>query len=203
VQVGLGCYQIRIRYRGIAERVKIYTRKGDDGTTGLYYGGRVRKNDPAPAAYGDVDEAQSAIGVARAEARVHGDDELDGLLIAIERDLWVLMADLATDESNRSKLADGVSRVTDAMVEHLEVTIDDLTTRFTLPSEFVVPGQNKISAYLDVARTVVRRAERTSLDAVVADSLVITYLNRLSDLLWTIARWQEHGTSLGARSTEQ
>ncbi len=193
--------------------MKIYTRKGDDGTTGLYYGGRVRKDDAAPAAYGDVDEAQSAIGLAHAEARTYPGGiggELDLLLIDLERDLWVLMADLATEEANREKLVAGASKVNSAMIDKLEAHIDDLTGRFEMPKEFVVPGQNKISAYLDVARTVVRRAERTSLAAISEqgllrnpaspdDSLVLTYLNRLSDLLWTIARWQEHGATLTSR----
>lgn len=177
--------------------MKVYTRKGDDGTTGLLYGGRVRKDDPGPMAYGEVDEAQAAIGVARAHAARGG--ELDVLLIAIERDLWVLMADLATDESNRHKLTDGVSRVTAAMVEHLETTIDSISARFELPAEFVVPGQEPVSAFLDLARTVVRRAERNVLAAVVEDSQVVAYLNRLSDLLWTLARWQE-GDTLTSRT---
>jgi cob(I)alamin adenosyltransferase len=177
--------------------MKIYTRKGDDGTTGLLYGGRVRKDDPAPAAYGDVDEAQASIGVARAHAPRGG--ELDLLLIGLERDLWVLMADLATDAGNRDKLTPEVSLVTQAMVDGLEARIDDLTERTELPAEFVVPGEEPVAAFLDVARTVVRRAERSSLAAVVDDSLVVAYLNRLSDLLWTLARWQE-GTSLTARA---
>ena len=125
--------------------MKIYTRKGDDGTTGLYYGGRVRKDDPAPAAYGDVDEAQAAIGMARAQARTQPEGvggELDSMLIGLERDLWVLMADLATEASNRDKLVSGASRVNEAMVEKLEHLIDDLSGRFELPKEFVVPGQN-------------------------------------------------------------
>ena len=177
--------------------MKVYTRKGDDGTTGLLYGGRVRKDAPGPMAYGEVDEAQAAIGVARAHVERGG--ELDELLVAIERDLWVLMADLATDESNRHKLTDGVSRVTDEMVEHLETTIDSISARFELPAEFVVPGQEPVSAFLDLARTVVRRAERHCLAAVVEDSHVVAYLNRLSDLLWTLARWQE-GDALTSRS---
>jgi cob(I)alamin adenosyltransferase len=187
--------------------MKIYTRKGDDGTTGLYYGGRVRKDDPAPAAYGDVDEAQAAMGLARAEARAGGDmvgggigGELDEMLIALERDLWVLMADLATDEGNRSKLVDGSTRVTEAMVTRLEGCIDDVSARFEMPREFVVPGQNRVSALLDVARTVVRRAERTSLRAAADGSMVVHYLNRLSDLLWAMARWQDHGGSLRSRN---
>ena len=175
----------------------IYTRKGDAGTTGLLYGGRVRKDDPAPTAYGDVDEAQAAIGVARAHAPRGG--ELDQVLVALERDLWVLMADLATDEANRHKLTPEVSLVTQAMVDRLEALIDDHTARTELPEEFVVPGEEPVGAFLDVARTVVRRAERASLAAVVEGSLVVAYLNRLSDLLWTLARWQE-GTSLTARA---
>ena len=168
--------------------MKIYTRKGDDGTTGLLYGGRVAKDAPAPAAYGDVDEAQAVLGLARAEAEPGS--ELDTLLIAIERDLYVLMGELATAADNRSKLVGGTTLVTDEMVVALEATIDDLSARFDPPTEFVVPGENRIAALLDVARTVVRRAERMALRAAADTSLVVPYLNRLSDLLWTMARWQ-------------
>jgi len=174
--------------------VKIYTRKGDDGTTGLLYGGRVRKDSAAPVAYGDVDEARAALGLARALAAASSDGrggELDSLLVRLERDLWVLMAELATDPANRAKLQAGTSLVTAEMVEALEPIIDDLTSRFEQPTEFVVPGQNAVSAQLDVARTVVRRAERRALVAAADGSHVVPYLNRLSDLLWTMARWQE------------
>ena len=176
--------------------MKVYTRKGDDGTTGLLYGGRVRKDGPAPVAYGEVDEAQAAIGVARAHAERGG--ELDGLLVSIERDLWVLMADLATEESNRHKLTPGATLVTAEMVERLEQVIDDVSARFELPSEFVVPGEAPVAAFLDLARTVVRRAERHSLAVAAEGSHALAYLNRLSDLLWTLARWQE-GESLTSR----
>jgi cob(I)alamin adenosyltransferase len=176
--------------------VKIYTRTGDDGTTGLLFGGRVRKDAPAPVAYGDVDEAQAALGIARAET---GDgSELDQLLVRLERDLWVLMAELATAPGNRHKLTAGQSLVTEDMVDALEPVIDDLTSRFEAPSEFVVPGQNRLSALLDHARTVVRRAERNALAVASDESHVVPYLNRLSDLLWTMARWQE-GSFLPAR----
>lgn len=176
--------------------VKVYTRKGDDGSTGLYGGGRIPKDDPAPEAYGAVDEAQATIGVARAE--VEKGSEFDEMLIGLERDLWVLMAELATDVSNRHKLSDGVTLVTAAMVDSLETQIDDVSARFEPPKEFVVPGENRVAALLDVSRTVVRRAERRSLRASEPGSHVVAYLNRLSDLLWTLARWQE-GTSLTAR----
>ena len=135
--------------------MKIYTRKGDDGTTGLYFGGRVPKDSARPVAYGDVDEAQAAIGVARAHTPADG--ELNRVLVELERDLWILMADLATAEDNRDKLSAGVSLVTEDMVDHLEVLIDDYTGRFEMPREFVVPGQEPVSAFLDLARTVVRR----------------------------------------------
>ena len=169
--------------------MKIYTRKGDDGTTGLLFGSRVRKDDPAPEAYGAVDEAQAALGVARAETGEGS--ELDRLLVRLERDLWVVMAELATAPENRSKLDSGVSLVTKEMVDGLEPVIDDLTSRFDPPSEFVVPGQNRLSALLDVARTAVRNGERRALVAAADGSHVVPYLNRLSDLLWTMARWQE------------
>jgi cob(I)alamin adenosyltransferase len=178
--------------------VKIYTRKGDDGTTGLLYGGRVPKDSAQPTAYGAVDEAQAAIGLARAEV---GGTELDELLVQLERDLWVVMSELATDVANRHKLVPGASLVTPGMVTHLEALIDDVNTRFEPPTEFVVPGQNRVAALLDVARTVARRAERDALAAAAPGSAVVSYLNRLSDLLWTLARWQE-GTSLTTRSVE-
>lgn len=177
---------------------KIYTRKGDDGSTGLLYGGRVAKNAPAIEANGAVDEAQAVLGVARAEAP--RGSEVDELLLALERDLWVLMAEVATAPENRAKLEPGRSSVTDEMVRALERRIDDLTARFEAPAQFVVPGQNRVSAALDVARTVVRRAERLVVGSPpVPGSLVGPYLNRLSDLLWTMARWQE-GDHVTARS---
>ncbi len=179
--------------------MRVYTRTGDDGTTGLFYGGRVRKDDPAPVAYGDVDEAQAAIGVARSETVRGG--ELDRILLGLERDLWVLMAELATAPENRTKLTAGSTLVTPDMVEALEHRIDEVSDRFEPPTEFVVPGEDRVSARLDVARTVVRRAERSALVVAVEGSSVVPYLNRLSDLLWTLARWQE-GTSLAARDVQ-
>jgi cob(I)alamin adenosyltransferase len=178
--------------------MRIYTRHGDDGTTGLLYGGRTAKDAPVIAANGAVDEAQAALGAARAEA-VRG-SELDTLLVGIERDLYVLMAELATAPAHRHRLAAGTSLVTEAMIDRLEGTIDDLTLRFPPVTGFVVPGQDRVSAALDVARTVVRRAERAALGVTAEGSFVGPYLNRLSDLVWTMARWQEHGESLPSRS---
>lgn len=176
-------------------RDRVYTRAGDDGTTGLFYGGRVAKDSDLPTAYGSVDEAQAVLGLARATA---GPGEVHDLLVAIMRDLYVLMAELATLPENRHKLSPGASCVTAEMVTALEAHIDALDERFDPPTEFVVPGGNAVSAWLDLGRTVVRRAERHALVAAPAPSQVVPYLNRLSDLLWTMARWQE-GDHLIAR----
>lgn len=172
---------------------KLYTGKGDDGTTGLFYGGRVPKHDDRPEAFGTVDEAQAAIGLARAAAPLDPEraGEIDAMLVRVEHDLYVLMAELATATENRHKLTDGQTQVTEAMVGWLNDTTDDLGARFPFPTEFVVPGQSELAARLDVARTVVRRAERRSVVVDVAGSHVVPYLNRLSSLLWTMARWVE------------
>ena len=176
--------------------MKIYTRTGDDGTTGLLFGGRVRKDSAVADACGTVDEAQAALGLVRAGAPAEG--ELHELVLRLERELWVLMAELATSPENRHKLRPGETLVTPVMVDDLEALIDDLGERFSAPTEFVVPGQTITAARLDLARTVVRRAERRCVPVVAEDSRVLAYLNRLSDLLWTMARWQE-GESLPAR----
>lgn len=176
--------------------MEITTKKGDDGTTGLFYGGRVAKDSVQPRAYGAVDEAQAFIGLARAESAAGSD--LDAMLSAVAKDLYVVMAELATLPENHHKLVDGVSRPTSAMVDALEAFTDDVGSRFEAPTEFVIPGQDRVAALLDVARTVVRRAERHAVTAAVPGSQVVPYLNRLSDLLWAMARWQE-GESVVAR----
>lgn len=177
--------------------MKIYTGKGDDGTTGLLFGGRVAKDSAVIEANGAVDEAQASLGVVRAE--VQRGSELDGLLVGLERDLYVLMAELATAPENRRKLDPGRTLVTADMVAALERTIDRLSERFPAITDFVIPGHDRVAAALDVSRTSVRRAERAVLAAASDGSLVGRYLNRLSDLLWTMARWQEHGESLLSR----
>jgi cob(I)alamin adenosyltransferase len=185
--------------------VKVYTRTGDDGTTGLLYGGRVGKEDAGPSSYGAVDEAVSALGIARAETEP--DSELHTLLVRLQRELFVVGAELATAPDNRRKLKPEVSLVTPEMVARLEPIIDDITTRFEPPREFVVPGENRVAAALDFARTIVRRAERecvaaTRVEWLGAGSQVVPYLNRLADLVYTLARWQE-GTFRAVRQHEE
>jgi cob(I)alamin adenosyltransferase len=179
--------------------MKVYTRKGDDGTTRLFHGGRVRKDAPRPEAYGAIDEAQAFIGVARSQVPRGGD--LDRWLIGVERDLWVVMAELATADDGRAELVGGESLVTAEMVAALEEVIDEVSAWFEAPTYFVLPGEDSVAAALDVARTVVRRAERAALSVAAEGSQVVPYLNRLSDLLWTFARWHE-GESRPTRSVE-
>ncbi len=169
--------------------MKIYTKKGDDGTTGLLFGGRVRKDTDPIEVNGAVDEAQAMLGLARAHAGTQS--ELDAMLIEIERDLYCLMAEVATAPENRAKLVAGISLVTPEMTADLERRIDVLSKKVEMPTEFVIPGQNLTSAALDVARTVIRRAERIAVGYDLDGSQVVAYLNRLSDLVWTMARWAE------------
>lgn len=169
--------------------MRVWTGRGDDGTTGLLHGGRVRKDDPAPEAYGAVDEAQAALGVARADAEPGS--ELDEVLVHVERDLYVCMAELAAAPGKRDKLEPGRSLVTPEMVVAIEERTTSLSERFEMPTAFVLPGETRASALLEVARTVVRRAERASVAVAEDGSSVLPYLNRLSSLLWALARWQE------------
>jgi cob(I)alamin adenosyltransferase len=170
---------------------RIYTKTGDDGTTGRLYGGRISKADVATEAYGSVDEAVAALGLARA---LTTDEALKEEILGLQRELFVVGADLATNPKERGKLEPGVSFVTAEMVERLEKRIDALVAEHPLPDAFVVPGANPVSAALDVARSLVRRAERRVVamrDAGEEVNVeVLHYLNRLSDLMFVMARWQ-------------
>lgn len=173
--------------------MKIYTRKGDDGTTGLWYGGRVAKFHRRPEAYGSVDEAASALGLARAAAE--GGSELYKDILRVQNELFVAGAELATAPEAAGRLQDGVSKVTGGMVEQLEADIDRYMDRVDLPPKFVIPGGTELSARLDLARTAVRRAERRVAalkeGGDLADETVLTYLNRLSDALFAMARFAD------------
>jgi cob(I)alamin adenosyltransferase len=170
--------------------VKIYTRKGDDGTTGLWYGGRVPKFSGRPEAYGSVDEAAAALGLCRAAAEPGG--ELYEDILRAQNELFVAGAELATAPQAAGRLEAEVSKVTPQMVERLESDIDRYMERVDLPPKFVIPGGTELSARLDVARAAVRRAERR-VSALhhqgdLADETVLIYLNRLSDALFAMAR---------------
>lgn len=170
---------------------RIYTKTGDDGTTGLLFGGRVPKSDLVTDAYGTTDEAVASLGLARA---LCDDEALGRDILVLQRELFVVGADLAANPRGRKKLEPGVSLVTGGMIARLERRIDELVEQRPLPREFIVPGANPASAALDVARSVVRRAERQVVALERAEREVNPevrrYLNRLSDLLFVLARWQ-------------
>ena len=173
--------------------MKIYTRKGDDGTTGLWYGGRVGKASPRPEAYGSIDEAASELGLARAAADERS--ELYADILRFQNELFVAGAELATAPSAADRLQDGVSRVTEEMVAQLEHDIDRYMDSVDLPPKFVIPGGNELSARLDVARAAIRRAERrvSALNDAgqLADDTVLRYLNRLADAVFALARFAD------------
>jgi cob(I)alamin adenosyltransferase len=173
---------------------RIYTRKGDDGTTSLWYGGRVAKTDARTEAYGAIDEAGAALGVARS---LCGSDEgeLAGDILRLQRELFVAGAELATAPDAEGRLQEGVSRIDDQMVEAMEPVIDRYMDRVDLPPKFVISGGTTLSAQLDVARTVVRRAERRVValreDGQLASDAVLRYINRASDLVFAMARFAD------------
>ena len=181
--------------------MRIYTRKGDQGTTGLLFGGdRVSKADLRTDAYGTTDEAVSALGLARAAIGATTDRieaRLAELTIRLQRELFVVGAELATHVERRKRLTDGVSLVTPEMVTALEREIDALEADHPMPAEFVIPGETMTGAAYDLARTTVRRAERRSValaaEGGLPDSQVVPYLNRLADLLFVMARAADGG----------
>lgn len=171
--------------------MKVYTRTGDDGTTGLFYGGRVSKAGLGPEAYGTVDEAVSTLGLARAYAV----GELNEEILSLQRQLFVVAAELATDPANRHKLVPGVSLTTEQMILDLEASLDRLIADVGAPDGFMVPGESPLSAHLDLARAVIRRAERRCVayaDAGQLDgSFVVPFLNRLADYVFMLVRASE------------
>ncbi len=166
---------------------QLYTRTGDDGFTGLLGEGRVAKYMPQPEAYGTVDEASAALGIARAAAS----SELSKrLILTAQRDLYHMMAELAATQQAAARFR----KITDARVAWLEQETDAVTALIELPSEFVVPGDSLSGAYLDLARTIVRRAERIVVrlvhDGLLENVALVRYLNRLSSLLFVLGIYE-------------
>jgi cob(I)alamin adenosyltransferase len=174
--------------------VKIYTKTGDQGQTGLLGGARVSKSDPRVAAYGDVDEANAAIGAASA----HGDAALARLLGGIQKDLFAIGARLA-DPTRKVAARRAKAAVTAAQVRKLERAIDAREAELPPLRAFVLPGGRPVAALLHLARTVVRRAERSVVALARTDEVepgIVVYLNRLSDLLFVLARSENHRAGL-------
>ena len=170
--------------------MKIYTKKGDKGNTRMLFGDAVSKDDLAPDAYGSVDELVAALGLIRADNKLP--IEVQESVLRIQRELFIVGAELATTKENREKLKPDQTLVEKKMILKLEKEIDFLEEKNGIPDFFVVPGENEISAKFDWARVVSRRAERKCVrwqrNLEIDDSQVVVYLNRLSDLLWMLAR---------------
>lgn len=168
--------------------MKIYTKTGDAGTTGLFGGGRVPKDDSRVDAYGDVDELNAVLGAARATGPM---PRVDEVLVAVQRDLFAIGALLATP--NLEKMHDHLAkaRIDDARITELEHAIDACDSELETLKAFIIPGGTPKAAALHVARTVCRRAERKVVhlgQSVELPKLTVVYLNRLSDLLFSLAR---------------
>jgi cob(I)alamin adenosyltransferase len=179
--------------------VRIYTKKGDDGTTGLLYGGRIDKDDPRTEVYGTLDETVSALGIARSATL---SDRVEEVVVRIQREMFLVGAQLATSPDNQAKLEEGVSKVSAAMTEGAERDIDELLAEHPLPQEFVLPGALPGSAGLDLARSIVRRAERQAValqrSELLPDPEILRYLNRVSDLIFVLARYEEAARGIRA-----
>jgi cob(I)alamin adenosyltransferase len=173
---------------------RIYTKKGDDGSTSLWYGGRVAKSDLRTEAYGAVDEAGSQLGLAR--ALCSGDQaEIANDIVGLQNSLFIAGAELATAPEAADRLEDGVSRVTEQMADELDALIDRYMDRVDLPPKFVIPGGTQLSAQLDVARATIRRAERRVVAlreaGELASEAILRFLNRASDAAFAMARFAD------------
>jgi cob(I)alamin adenosyltransferase len=172
--------------------MKIYTKTGDAGDTGLFGGGRVPKNHPRVEAYGDVDELNAILGVVRAADQM---PRIDEVLVPIQRDLFAIGALLATPDLEKMKQHLEKAQIDDRRIKDLERAIDDGDDELEPLRSFIVPGGTPKAAALHVARTVCRRAERRVVELgeiTEIPPLVVIYLNRLSDLLFTLARVANH-----------
>ena len=172
--------------------MKIYTKTGDDGTTGLFFGGRVQKNDIRCEAYGEIDNAVAAIGLARSLVK---DSFIKNLLVDLQNQLFTVGAELATLEENYDLMSKSYKTISLDMIINMENHIDNLTESVSLPPNFILPGASPGSSALDLARTTLRSAERRIIDlydeGLLVNNNVLVYINRLSDLLFILARFED------------
>ena len=172
--------------------MNIYTKTGDDGETGLFWGGRVLKNDPRCEAYGAIDQAVSAMGLARATCE---DSVVKDLILRIQNELFTVGAELATLAENYPEMQKHYRTVNDEMIIELERIIDDLGEVVELPPNFIIPGASVGSSALDVARSTLRVSERRIVDldanGLLVNKNILKYINRLSDTLFMMARYED------------
>ena len=176
--------------------MRIYTRSGDDGETGLLFGGRVSKDDPRCEAYGEADLAVSAMGLARA---LSGSRRVKEILLAAQREMFTVESELATDADNYHLFTETFHAITEDNVSRLEGLIDEIGSEVELPPKFIIPGASPASGALDLARSALRGAERriVALDrqGMVNNPNLLRYVNRLSDLLFMLARYEDRELS--------
>ena len=172
--------------------MRIYTKSGDTGETGLLFGGRVSKSDPRCEAYGATDQAVSAMGLARALSQ---EPRVKEILLQVQHQMFTVGAELATAPDKYEHLRSGFTVITPDMVTHLEGLIDELNDQIELPSAFIVPGASAASGALDLARGLLRTGERRAVElhekGLLVNPEVLRYLNRLSDLLFMLARYED------------
>ena len=173
-------------------RKRVYTKFGDHGETSLLYGGRVSKNNPHSEAYGITDEAVSAMGLARSLSE---DPRVKDTLRDLQRDLFTIAAELATDPGKYDLFQQHFKPVTPEMVESLEQTIDSLEEDVDMPTVFILPGGTPASAAIDMARCIIRTSERRVValkeEGLLTNDHILAYLNRLGDLLFVLAQYQD------------
>ena len=182
---------------------KIYTRYGDQGETGLLYGGRVSKASPLCEAYGTTDEAISALGLARTFS---SDPKVKEIIFLVQRELFTVGAELATDHTHYQTFLNHFHPTTAKMVTYLEQLIEQLNGEMELPNSFIIPGASPASAALDMARSILRRAERRVVElkekSLLINDEVLRYLNRLADLIFVLARYEDRGLPIEALTGE-
>ena len=180
-----------------SSRKKIYTKYGDEGKTSLLYGGRVSKGDPHTEAYGITDEAVSAMGLARALSQ---DGRVKDVLRELQRELFTVGAELATDPEKYDLFKRHFSPVTGEMVGRMESLIDELEESTEMPNVFILPGGSPASGAMDMARTITRTAERRVValhdQGALTNPEILRYMNRLGDLLFVLARYQDRDLPL-------
>ena len=185
-------------------RKKVYTKFGDHGETSLLYGGRVSKNNLHTEAYGITDEAVSAMGLARATSE---DTRVKDVLRDLQRELFTIAAELATEPDKYELFQQHFAPVTPEMVENLESTIDALEEDVEMPKVFILPGGSQASAAIDLARCIIRTAERRVVAMKEAgqltNDLIVAYLNRVGDLLFVLARYQDRELPLERATGER
>ena len=190
---------------------KVATGKGDEGTTGLLFGGnRISKDDVRTEAYGTVDEATAALGMARAELiglTGAGIAALDETILSIQRDLFVVGAELATNPDAWSRLEEGRTKVSPKMLARINALLATTEAAIVFPKDFVIPGSSKASSAIELARTIIRRAERWCVtlgrEGLLPGEHLLAYMNRLADLLWLLARQAETLEASATRSVSQ